>query len=304
MKFAKQTAKNIFCLGLMLTIPFSAIAAGTESAEAVCRENNITVASTQNLTTFSRDISRAEDLVLPDRESMVKKLDTIEYSVRAQAMVGESTLSEKISEQEMQNMSIEQLEQAIQSEEKVKEDASAMASSARALGLDEYGETIQSAKLFWEQANSTQTKMKQILEKKKSELPKKEFSYNVFAKTNLSAAEFDKLLANSALAGHGQDFYDMEQTFGVNGLFALSVARTESGLGASNMAKTKNNYFGMIGCSFSSPREGILYFGELMNKPLYKGKTIETIAKSYCPPTHAEWAAQNRSFMKQFWDKL
>lgn len=244
------------------------------------------------------------ELISPDHNTLSKSLDMLTYSMRAQEMVQESKVSQRSSGQDLQSMSIDQLEEAIQQEEAVKTNAEEMAASARALGLEEECETIQSAKLFWDQANTAQNEMKTVLNAKKAALPQKTFSYDVFTKTNLSADDYNKLLAGSSLAGHGQDFYDMEQTYGVNGLFALSVARTESGLGSSVMAKTKNNFFGMIGCKFSSSRSCILYFGELMNKSIYKGKSIEQIAAVYCPPTHSQWAEQNRSFMRQFWEKL
>lgn len=211
---------------------------------------------------------------------------------------------ETVSMQELQALEIEELEGMLEEKAAVMSDASSMADSARSLGMSENSETIQTAKYFWDEANESKQQIEQVLEQKKAELNKRVFSFDVFTKTNLSADDFNKLLAGTPLAGHGQDFYDMEQAWSVNGLFALSVGRTESSLGSSNLARNKNNYFGMKGCSFSSPHDGIMYFGELMNKPIYRGKSIESIAKIYCPPTHSHWAAQNRSFMQQFWNKL
>ncbi len=36
--------------------------------------------------------------------------------------------------------------------------------------------------------------------------------------------------------------------------------------------------------SFNTPKDNILYFGELITKSAYKGKTLKTFAKIYCPP--------------------
>ena len=95
------------------------------------------------------------------------------------------------------------------------------------------------------------------------------------------------------------------QTWGVNGLFALSVAQGESSMGANGIMATKrNNFFGIQNHSFSTARDGILFFGELLNDPLYKGKDIEKVASIYCPPTWQEWASQKRIIMQSFWRKI
>lgn len=199
----------------------------------------------------------------------------------------------------MQNLSVPELETELASHQQIMRDAHNMADAARALGMSENSITIQIAQGYYQQTKDSCLVLRELIEQKQPA-----FSFDVFTKTNLSAAAFNQLLEGTAMAGHGQDFYDMEQEWNVNGLFALSVARTESGLGASNLARNKNNYFGMLGCSFSSPRSGILYFGQLMNQPRYQGKSIECIAQTYCPPTWRQWASQNRSFMESFWNRI
>lgn len=200
---------------------------------------------------------------------------------------------------ELQNLSVSELETKMASHQQIMRDAHDMADAARALGMSENSITIQLAQGYYQEAKDSCLILRELIEQKQPV-----FTFDVFTKTNLSAAAFNQLLEGTAMAGHGQDFYDMEQEWNVNGLFAMSVARTESGLGTSNLARNKNNYFGMLGCSFSSPRSGILYFGQLMNKPWYQGKSIENIAQTYCPPTWKQWASQNRSFMESFWNRI
>lgn len=200
---------------------------------------------------------------------------------------------------ELQNLSVSELETKMASHQQIMRDAHDMADAARALGMSENSITIQLAQGYYQEAKDSCLILRELIEQKQPV-----FTFDVFTKTNLSAAAFNQLLEGTAMAGHGQDFYDMEQEWNVNGLFAMSVARTESGLGTSNLARNKNNYFGMLGCSFSSPRSGILYFGQLMNKPWYQGKSIENIAQTYCPPTWKQWARQNRSFMESFWNRI
>lgn len=220
------------------------------------------------------------------------------------ALAAQSTLPGKMTDAEMQVGTISELQAEMEQQQQVMDDAHAMAESARSLGMPEDSVIIATAKLMWNDANTSYTALSKVLEEKVAEANRAVFTFDVFTKTNLSADDFNKLLEGTALAGHGQDFYDMEQIWSVNGLFALSVARTESSIGDSAMARNQNNYFGMIGLSFDSPREGILYFGELMNNSLYKGKAIESIAAIYCPPTASHWASQNRSFISGFWSRL
>lgn len=181
------------------------------------------------------------------------------------------------------------------------ENAHIMAESARILGMDEACETIVLAKNIWHEAEA---EVKLLVEELQSLQSKREPSYELFQATGLSVEAFNVMLSGSNLAGHGADFYELEQTYNINGVFAIAVAKTESGLGRSKLAINKNNYYGMLGCSFGSVHEGILAFGRLMNKPLYHGRALESIAETYCPPTSNEWAATVKACMNGYWSKL
>lgn len=120
---------------------------------------------------------------------------------------------------------------------------------------------------------------------------------NVFQKTNLQPEELNKVLTKG-LSGYGQAFYDMEQKYGVNSIYAISVAELESGNGTSSAFRKNNNAFGIASGKkyFNSVEAGIDYFGQLMNNPLYYGKSIDGIGSIYC--AGGNWAYKVKSLMK------
>ncbi len=132
------------------------------------------------------------------------------------------------------------------------------------------------------------------------------FTYDPYVKSNLSIEQYNIILKGTGLEGCGESYYNMEQTYNVNGLFALSVACQESGFGR-YLANT-NNFYGMRSSkgwmSFETPDANIQYFGKLMNKSLYYGKDILGIAKTYCPGTHEHWASCVRSLMQRNFNLL
>lgn len=130
-----------------------------------------------------------------------------------------------------------------------------------------------------------------------------QLTYVVFTKSNLTVDQIAKALGGTPLAGNAQDFYDMEQTYNVNALFALSVAYLESGCGVANA--NVNNFFGFRATngwmSFATPRDGIFYFGKLMNTEWYYGKTLEQVGVVYC---NGDWAPYVKRIMNEKWNKI
>lgn len=122
-------------------------------------------------------------------------------------------------------------------------------------------------------------------------MEEKSLTYNVYQKTNLSEEEFNMILKDTAFAGQGASFVALENEYNVNGVFAIAVSIAEAGW--DGRQANKNNFYGMRGSNgylkFSSPKENILYFGELISSNVYKGKSLKTIAKIYCPPRHKKW---------------
>ena len=80
---------------------------------------------------------------------------------------------------------------------------------------------------------------------------------NLKTKTNYTASDINKLYtlmgaSNSMLAGKGATFKAAEQKYGVNALYLVAHSALESAWGKSNIAKAKNNFFG-IAAYDSSP---------------------------------------------------
>ena len=125
---------------------------------------------------------------------------------------------------------------------------------------------------------------------------------NAFVRTNIPPEKLEMILSKG-LSGYGQAFYEMEQKYGVNSIFAISVAELESGNGTSYAFRNKNNAFGIgPGKRFSSVESGINYFGQLMNKSSYYGKSIDRIGSIYC--VGGNWANKVKSLMRNNYSGL
>lgn len=122
------------------------------------------------------------------------------------------------------------------------------------------------------------------------------FTYYPFTNIGLNIEDINKMLSHSYISSYGQYFYDLQNKYGLNVVYAIAVAYVESGRGKYPCAK--NNYFGMLGCNYSSPAAGIDAFGALMMKKLYYGKTIDQIAPIYCDN---QWAGLVKKMMSEIW---
>lgn len=136
--------------------------------------------------------------------------------------------------------------------------------------------------------------------------PTRRYTEQPYTKTNLSVAQFNQILRGTGLAGYGESYYELEQEYGINGLYAMSVAFLESGYG--RHLANHNNFYGMRGSkgwlSFDSPADNIAYFGKLMTKNLYTSKgTISGIGSVYCPE-NGDWASQVRGIMRNSYAKV
>lgn len=95
--------------------------------------------------------------------------------------------------------------------------------------------------------------------------------------------------------------FSIVEEYDVDPDFARAVAVVESGWEHdSRLARKHNNIFGLVGKSFKSKNDCIHYFGQLMNGRLYKGKTIDEIAKIYCPHNPKGWSDKVKSLMDKF----
>lgn len=103
-------------------------------------------------------------------------------------------------------------------------------------------------------------------------------NYDVRVSSNIDAATLNKTLGG-ALAGHGQDFIQAGQEYGIDQAFLAAVSMTETGNG---QVATGNNVAGMMGngglMQFGSIRDGIL--AEAANiKNLYIDQGLDTIGQ-------------------------
>lgn len=135
---------------------------------------------------------------------------------------------------------------------------------------------------------------------------------NISQKSNLSTEQFNKVIfdtmtkygkTESEILNTGEYLKYIEDTFNVNGLFALSVASLESGWGQRH---PNNNLFGLGSGSmyFEVDGESINYFGKLIRECyIDNGLTnIDAISGKYCPPNSNKWAGDIYWFMGVYGD--
>lgn len=110
---------------------------------------------------------------------------------------------------------------------------------------------------------------------------------NMYFVTDVSIDELNMLLKGTRLEGAGEYFKRLEIEYGVNAVVAVAAGKLESQLGSTEIAYTYNNAFGFRTdkgwLSFNSLEDSVIYFGKLMQHERYFGKTLDEIAKIYCP---------------------
>ena len=111
----------------------------------------------------------------------------------------------------------------------------------------------------------------------------------IFEKYGISHSE--NLLYNC-----GDALEQMEKTYGVNGLFVMSISWMESGSKTSTLAKNHNNMTSIYGSNglntYSSPSECIMNTGRILKDNYYTNRgcrSASDIGKIYCPP-NPNWA--------------
>ncbi|MBQ6282636.1 MAG: glucosaminidase domain-containing protein [Bacilli bacterium] len=101
---------------------------------------------------------------------------------------------------------------------------------------------------------------------------------SVYARANLTAEDINMIIDSevrgkkSILVGSGEYWVKAAEETGLDPLFLLALARQESGLGTSNLALTRNNFFGM------KYQNGVQYFGKVTRD--YAGSVEEGIMKA------------------------
>jgi hypothetical protein len=141
---------------------------------------------------------------------------------------------------------------------------------------------------------------------------------NVTEPSNATAEELNRAINSSCKwmreyntdGRLGEFYYKMEQQYGINAYFALSVPMQEVGVQqASSLARNKNNIYGLRGkngyLSFSSYEDCIEYWFNMINKA-YVGKrgliSVQSISGRYCNG-NPEWVSGVSSFMNKLPDR-
>lgn len=173
--------------------------------------------------------------------------------------------------------------------------AHAMAEAARALGLDENHDAISDAQTIWADSQEQISKLSGMLQSSRDvNVP-----FGPHQPTGLTATAFNKMLEGTAMAGTGEAFSRMEKETGTNGLFAIGVAGSESGIGA---ACYGYNPYGMLSrdglIRYGSWGEATMAFGRLIASNTYsRANTVSGINAIYCPGDGGYWASKVTYFM-------
>lgn len=180
---------------------------------------------------------------------------------------------------------------------KVQDTAHEMAELARELGLSEDHEAIVSAKSIWAEQQSQIDSLQQDLNNPRDV----SISMAPHVPTGLTAAAFNKMLEGTAMAGSGQAFVNMEAATGTNGLFAIGVAGSESGIGS---ACYGYNPYGMLSggklICYNSWAEATMAFGKLIASSTYRNaSTVSAINSIYCPGDGGYWTQKVTTSMNQ-----
>lgn len=140
----------------------------------------------------------------------------------------------------------------------------------------------------------------------KAQESRRRLVYSAYTISNCSVKDFNKILAKTPLKGMGKVYYNLEQKYGVNGIYAIAVSGVESSYGA-NQCNTNNIHGFRKGSSgwmaFNSKTDCVYYFARLMNKPLYHNKPLRDIARIYCAQSNA-WYRNVTKIMSSLWHRL
>ena len=109
--------------------------------------------------------------------------------------------------------------------------------------------------------------------------------------TEITGADVDTLnilLKDTFLEGYGQLFYDLENEYGINALFSISNAITETGWdGDSYISRNRNNIYGLNNDTYYESKQDCIYYWYNLIKDKYVGqgrKSMVDIGTKYCPP--------------------
>lgn len=130
---------------------------------------------------------------------------------------------------------------------------------------------------------------------------------NVSRVSGLKESDYALLTQGTWWEGNEAALIRLEQDYGINAMFAMSVSTLESGFGTSERAQSRNNYYGMeLPNYWYSLYDNTQYWGNLIAK-YYVGDgrySVESISTKYCPPNSTYWASYNRDKMYDLYYEL
>lgn len=139
-----------------------------------------------------------------------------------------------------------------------------------------------------------------------------DISLAITSPSNASADEINRTLHGTNLAGLGQAFVDMESRYGVNALFGVAVAITESGWGDSYLARNRNNLFGIAAYdgnegaaySFSSKEAAINYWGNMIKDVYFDRGYTDLYSVNSIYAANTNWANQVGGLMNSIKNEI
>lgn len=142
----------------------------------------------------------------------------------------------------------------------------------------------------------------EIKKEREAQLASINLNSSPYAVTNLTGEQFNIIIKNlfskygiasseNLLYNCGDALEQMEKTYGVNGLFVMSISWMESGSKTSTLARNHNNMTSIYGSNglntYSSPSECIMNTGRILKDNYYTNRgcrSASDIGSIYCPP--------------------
>lgn len=125
--------------------------------------------------------------------------------------------------------------------------------------------------------------------------------------SGLKRSDYKLLTKGTWWEGHEEALYDLENTYGINAMFAMSVSTIESYFGKSARAKSRNNYYGLeLSTVWSGLYSNTQSWGKILrNYYVEEGrKSVGSISTKYCPPNSEYWAEFNSNNMYKLYNSL
>lgn len=140
-----------------------------------------------------------------------------------------------------------------------------------------------------------------------------EVSYNDITKpSNLSVKEIHSLIKGTGLEGIELAVKEVEDEYGINALYTISVAAHESGWGTSSLARNRNNLFGIAAYDsntnsakyFDNKYDCVKYWGRMIKNNYFDQglTTTQSINKVYA--SDQNWSRKVNSIMNECYRSL